>query len=52
VPLARDALAAGDTMSGCVFRARCPLALARCATETPLPRLLGTSLVACHRAGE
>jgi peptide/nickel transport system ATP-binding protein len=45
-------LATEDTTHGCVFRERCPLAITRCATETPLPRRLGTSLVACHRAGE
>lgn len=52
VPLARDATAAGATSGGCAFRARCPLAVARCAHETPLPRLLGPSLVACHRADD
>ena len=52
VPLGSDSSAAAGTTPGCVFRARCPLAVARCASETPPPRLLGTSLVACHRAGE
>jgi len=52
VPLGSGSPATGDTTRGCVFRARCPLAVARCATETPLPRALGPSLVACHRAGE
>lgn len=34
--------------SGCVFRDRCPLAADRCASEVPLPRLIGTRQVACH----
>ncbi len=37
---------------GCVFRHRCPLAVARCADERPLLRPLGESMVACHRADE
>jgi len=36
--------------SGCVFRTRCPLAIARCAAERPRLRRLGGSDVACHRA--
>jgi oligopeptide transport system ATP-binding protein len=36
--------------SGCVFRTRCPLAIAQCASEVPLLRPVGASLVACHRA--
>jgi oligopeptide transport system ATP-binding protein len=38
--------------SGCVFRTRCPMAVERCARETPLLRQVGASLVACHRAEE
>jgi oligopeptide transport system ATP-binding protein len=38
--------------SGCVFRTRCPHANARCAAEIPQPRMVGGSLVACHRAEE
>lgn len=38
--------------SGCVFRTRCPLAVARCAQERPALRRVGESLVACHRAEE
>lgn len=38
--------------SGCVFRTRCPLALARCASETPSLRRVADSVVACHRAEE
>jgi len=41
-----------EAPSGCVFRARCPLAVARCTTERPRLRAVGASLVACHRAGE
>jgi len=38
---------------GCRFRARCPLAIDRCATETPRLRLLGPGdhAAACHVAG-
>ena len=36
--------------SGCVFRDRCPKAVARCAAEVPLPRQIGTRQVACHLA--
>ncbi|MEA2175837.1 MAG: oligopeptide transport system ATP-binding protein [Blastocatellia bacterium] len=36
---------------GCVFRALCPLAQARCATEEPQPRVVGEAhMVACHFA--
>lgn len=41
---------AGET--GCEFRARCPIAIDRCATETPLLRQIGSQRVACHRADE
>jgi oligopeptide transport system ATP-binding protein len=36
--------------SGCVFRNRCPVAVARCAAEVPALRQVGESLVACHLA--
>jgi oligopeptide/dipeptide ABC transporter ATP-binding protein len=40
-----------DPKEGCRFRARCPYAIARCETETPLLRPLGDRrLVACHVA--
>ena len=40
-----------DPKPGCRFRARCPLAIARCETETPQLRELGDGRrVACHVA--
>jgi oligopeptide/dipeptide ABC transporter ATP-binding protein len=40
-----------DPKEGCRFRQRCPYAVARCETETPLLRELGRRrLVACHVA--
>jgi oligopeptide/dipeptide ABC transporter ATP-binding protein len=40
-----------DPKEGCRFRPRCPYAIARCETETPLLRELGRRrLVACHVA--
>lgn len=41
-----------DPPSGCVFRTRCPWAIARCAEEVPVPRRVAGSMVACHRAEE
>jgi oligopeptide/dipeptide ABC transporter ATP-binding protein len=38
--------------AGCPFAPRCPLAVERCAAEEPLPRDVGGSTVACHRAEE
>jgi oligopeptide/dipeptide ABC transporter ATP-binding protein len=35
--------------SGCVFRARCPHAVARCAAERPALEPDGAHAVACHR---
>ena len=39
-------------LRGCAFRARCPLAIERCASETPGPTMIGSVRVACHRAAE
>jgi peptide/nickel transport system ATP-binding protein len=40
-----------DPGEGCRFRGRCPFAIARCETETPLLRVLGRRhLAACHVA--
>ena len=36
--------------SGCAFRTRCPVAVARCARDTPELRRVGDHLVACHEA--
>jgi dipeptide transport system ATP-binding protein len=38
-----------DAPSGCAFRARCPRAIDRCATEVPRPVTFGGVSVACHR---
>lgn len=38
-----------DPPSGCVFRTRCPHAMAVCAERTPIPEAVGDGLVACHR---
>ena len=41
-----------DPPSGCPFHTRCPYAVPRCTSETPLLAPLGEVLVACHRAAE
>jgi peptide/nickel transport system ATP-binding protein len=47
--LAGDAPSPAAMPSGCPFRTRCPVAVPRCAEETPPLRPLGPSrLVACH----
>lgn len=38
--------------TGCVFRTRCPYAIARCADAVPALREFQGGLVACHRAEE
>jgi len=55
-PYARRVVAAGEVPSplalatGCAFRTRCGRAIARCASETPIPVTIGSVRVACHRA--
>jgi oligopeptide transport system ATP-binding protein len=49
-PILGEIPALAEVSSGCVFRQRCPIAVARCAEERPLLRAVGASTVACHRA--
>ena len=42
----------GGPTEGCAYRDRCPMAIARCAKETPHLRPVDDNLVRCHRAGE
>jgi oligopeptide/dipeptide ABC transporter ATP-binding protein len=37
---------------GCPFQDRCPHVFDRCHTERPVPRVVGTQTVSCHRAEE
>ena len=39
-----------DPPSGCAYHPRCPIAVDRCKSERPLPRLVGLARVACHLA--
>lgn len=48
LPIGRGAPDPRNPPSGCVFRDRCPSAHARCASEVPEPRPVGSRLVACH----
>ena len=54
----KDAVISGELPSpldpppGCRFSPRCPFAVARCFTEEPVRRTVGTTTVACHRAEE
>ena len=34
--------------TGCAFRTRCPMAMAKCAEDTPKLKKVGSSMVACH----
>jgi peptide/nickel transport system ATP-binding protein len=49
-PLQGDLPSPVNPPSGCAFRTRCPIAVARCAAETPALRRIGDHLVACHEA--
>ena len=51
-PIPGEAPTLVQTPRGCVFRHRCPIAVQRCAEETPPLRAVGESVVACHRADE
>ena len=54
----RESLLAGEVPSilrpptGCAFHPRCPYAVDRCVREPPQPRIVATTMVACHRAEE
>ncbi|MCQ1853501.1 ABC transporter ATP-binding protein [Neorhizobium galegae] len=48
LPIGRGAPDPRNPPSGCVFRDRCPAVHARCASEIPLPKPVGTRTVACH----
>ena len=50
VPLAGEPPSPADPPSGCVFRTRCPLAIAACAEGVPALRTIGGQRVACIRA--
>ncbi len=45
-------VSAHEAPSGCVFQTRCPHVVDRCRKETPTPRAIRGTVVACHRAGE
>jgi oligopeptide transport system ATP-binding protein len=51
-PAASEAPAGPPDARGCLYRARCPLAVERCAREVPALRAIGATEVACHRAEE
>ncbi len=52
VPIEGDVPAPTQSLSGCRFRARCPIAQDRCAKEEPEPAPFGPDRrVACHFAG-
>jgi oligopeptide/dipeptide ABC transporter ATP-binding protein len=52
-PLEGDPPSPSDPPSGCHFHPRCPMAIARCARETPALLAAGAdAFAACHRSGE
>jgi peptide/nickel transport system ATP-binding protein/oligopeptide transport system ATP-binding protein len=52
-PLRGEVASSTELPSGCRFRTRCPLVIARCVESEPPLRLVGTDhLSACHRAEE
>ncbi|MEM6761804.1 MAG: ABC transporter ATP-binding protein [Pseudomonadota bacterium] len=48
LPIGRGAPDARNPPSGCTFRDRCPVTIARCATEAPGPTRIGNRIVHCH----
>jgi oligopeptide/dipeptide ABC transporter ATP-binding protein len=51
-PIEGDAPELWELPEGCPFVPRCPFAVDRCHRERPVPRPVGGSEVACHRAEE
>jgi oligopeptide/dipeptide ABC transporter ATP-binding protein len=52
VPLVGEIPSPAAPPPGCRFHTRCPIAIERCRSEVPTWRMVGQSLVACHRADE
>jgi peptide/nickel transport system ATP-binding protein len=51
-PIEGEAPELFEVEPGCRFADRCPFVVDRCRTDKPSPRLIGDTLVACHRAHE
>ncbi|MGK6315797.1 oligopeptide/dipeptide ABC transporter ATP-binding protein [Neorhizobium sp. DT-125] len=51
-PPIKGELDAAKVSYGCAFRSRCPYAIQRCASETPVLRTVDGQQAACHRAEE